>query len=330
MNQKLAAAKQAAVRSFIRRGRPATRALSISLEHNVVGVGIGKKITQGQYTDTDCIRFYVERKLNREVVPERLQLPPAIDGIPTDVVESGRFRIGPANAAAARVHKPVEQSKLRPAPPGCSVGFGMIGGMIMAGTFGAVVSDGANSYILSNNHVLADVDHLPAGSPIYQPGLLDGGNTASDQIAMLTRAVRLDPNAPNQVDCAIAQVIVPGDVTPVPLPQVGRLASAQPIDASTGMSVEKVGRTTSYTRSTVFDIDGHMQVDYDGTTFDFDNIIVISNPGNAFSDAGDSGSLIVDAATKRATALLFAGSSQFTLASKLDLVLAALGVTLTV
>jgi hypothetical protein len=264
-------------------------------------------------------------------IPQEMRLPASIMGVPTDVVESGRFHIGPKTAAAkTALAVPVEQTRLRPAPPGCSIGFGIVDGMIMAGTFGALVTNGQDTFILSNNHVLANVDKLPAGSPIYQPGLLDNGNTSTDQIAMLTQAISLNPTGTNQVDCAIAQVIVPTDVTGVALPQVGQLASATTIPAAVGMAVEKVGRTTSYTQGTISDVSAHVQVDYDNVTMDFDNIVVVNGSNGSFSAAGDSGSLIVDQASKRGTALLFAGSSQFTLANKLELVLGALGVMIVI
>src|SRR5882757_8829104 len=98
--------------------------------------------------------------------------------------------------------------KMRPVHPGCSVGYkDPDPKFTVAGTFGALVKDGKNSYILSNNHVLADQDRLPPGSPIFQPGLLDSGHTDSDQIAELTKAVALQVRDPNHVDCAIAKLM---------------------------------------------------------------------------------------------------------------------------
>ncbi len=61
-------------------------------------------------------------------------LPEAIDGVETDVVETGRFV-----ALRARARH-IEQRRLRPARPGCSAGFqftGRMAGDVMAGTFGA-------------------------------------------------------------------------------------------------------------------------------------------------------------------------------------------------
>jgi len=77
----------------------------------------------------------------------------------------------------------------------------------MAGTFGALVQDpDGKLYILSNNHVLANENDLPIGSPIFQPGLLDGGNPSADRIAALTRFIQLVGNQSNSVDAAIAAI----------------------------------------------------------------------------------------------------------------------------
>jgi hypothetical protein len=60
-----------------------------------------------------------------------------------------------------------------------------------------------------------------------------------------------------------------------------------------------------------------------------DQIVIVGDAGS-FSDSGDSGSLIVDRASKRATGSLFAGSSTHTIANPIDEVLTALGVTVLV
>ena len=75
-----------------------------------------------------------------------------------------------------------------------------------------------------------------------------------------------------------------------------------------GDVVHKVGRTTGvrHGRVTAFELDG-VAVEYDLGVISFDDQIEIEGAGNrAFSDAGDSGSLIVDD-QMRAAALLFAG-----------------------
>jgi hypothetical protein len=99
------------------------------------------------------------------------------------------------------------------------------------------------------------------------------------------------------------------------------------------MLVMKTGRTTGHTRGKIFDISADANVPYEdknGNEFvaTFSNqILIVGTPGS-FSTNGDSGSLIVDRATKRATGLLFAGSASHTIANRIEEVLAALGVTL--
>jgi hypothetical protein len=57
-------------------------------------------------------------------------------------------------------------------------------------------------------------------------------------------------------------------------------------------------------------------------------MIIVGDAGVSFSNAGDSGSLIVDRRTSRATGLLFAGSGSHTIANHIQDVLDALKVTL--
>ena len=64
-------------------------------------------------------------------------------------------------------------------------------------------------------------------------------------------------------------------------------------------------------------------------TLVFDDQVLVQETGSPFSDSGDSGSLILDAAAKQRTALLFAGSAVMTIGNKLANVL-SLGVTLVI
>jgi hypothetical protein len=298
-------------------------AISTRPQHNVVGVGIGRKITKGKVSSQRCVRIYVERKMAKGLIPTEFMLPATFEGVATDVIEVGRFRALPAKV-------PIAQRRLRPARPGCSVGFQFTGdkaGFVMAGTFGAVVEADGLRHILSNNHVLADENALPLGSPIFQPGLLDNGNPARDQIARLTRFIPLVPGTPNTVDCAIAEVLNPETVRATFLSRVGRLRSPEPIEAVEGMRVHKTGRTTGYTRGSVFDVSADVAVGYElGTVIFQDQILIRGDGGRMFSDSGDSGSVIVDRGSRRAAALLFAGSRTHTVANHLSDVLAQLGV----
>jgi len=297
---------------------------------NVVGVGIGEKISDGRQTGNLAVKFLVRMKYPLSQMDTKHALPRDIDGVVTDVEEVGTFQRFATAAAAARrkpAGMPNPRTRIRPAQPGSSVGFqDPAGAIVMAGTFGAVVKDKSGTYVLSNNHVLADENRLPIGSAIFQPGLLDGGNASTDQIASLTRFITLETTKPNAVDCAIAKAssasIVSSDVLHIGAP-AGVAAAA--ID----MSVHKFGRTTGYTVGSITSIDTDVTVKYDIGNITFaGQIIIVGNGGTAFSQAGDSGSLILERGTNEAVALLFAGSATHTIANHLDDVLKALNVTL--
>jgi hypothetical protein len=333
-------AKQAAVAEFLTAAEPAAaiHALAVSTKPQqvVTGIGRGPKISNGAETGEECLRFYVERKLPKASLPAANLLPAVYHGVATDVIETGRFRAGSPGAthaqALAALPGPVS-TKFRPTQPGCSVGFQFTGdqaNFVMAGTYGAIVMDAAHRYILSNNHVLANENDLPVGSPIFQPGLLDGGIAVTDQVATLTRFIPLALAVPNLVDCAIARILDTAQASPVFLPNVGNLQSSAPVLPAIGMNVEKVGRTTGYTQGRIFDASATVKVEYTMGTLVFDDQVLVQGTGSPFSKSGDSGSLIVDTATKEGTALLFAGSDSMTIGNKLANVLAALGVTLVI
>ena len=294
---------------------------------NVVGVGVGSKFSEGKESATGCVRFYVRQKIGRDALPAKDLLPAEIDGIPTDVIVTGRFQMRDAAAD--------NKKRRRPVRPGTSIGFAFPppkDGFVMAGTFGAVVVRGGRRFILSNNHVLAENGLIALGAPIFQPGLLDGG-TAADQVALLSKFIAIKATGFNKVDCAIAEFLATTPVNSHAMPRVGALASANPIAAKVGMHVEKTGRTTGYTRGTVFDVSADVNVDYEDKngnpfTASFADQIIVTTPTGVFSASGDSGSLIVDRTSKRATGLLFAGSATHTVGNHIGNVLAALDVKL--
>jgi S1-C subfamily serine protease len=315
-------------------GRAFTAAVRPDPAGNVVGVGIGEKVMDGKPTGVWALRFFVRVKFLEAHLDAAQVLPKTVDGLPTDVEQTGLFRRLPAprvargrtgGAAAAEVPNP--RAKIRPAQPGCSVGFrDPANQFVMAGTFGALVADASGSYVLSNNHVLADENRLAAGAPIFQPGLLDGGKPDTDQIAELTRFVTLQAGVANQVDCAVARALKTSLVSRDIL-QIGPPAGATP--AALDMLVHKFGRTTGYRAGRVTSVDTDVAVQYETGRYTFESqIIIVGLNGQGFSDAGDSGSLILERDSQRAVGLLFAGSSSHTIANHITDVLQALGVTL--
>ena len=329
----LLAAKAVMSKRYLAKAVPsgiATFGLSAPLKaaQNVVGVGVGSKFSEGKETATRCVRFYVGQKIGKDALASKDVLPADIDGVPTDVIVTGKFRM--LDTAADN------KKRRRPIRPGISIGFKFPppkDGFVMAGTLGAIVTKGGKFYVLSNNLVLSENGLVALGAPIFQPGLLDGGNEASDQIASLTKFIAIKGTGFNKVDCAIAELLAATAFDSHPMPRVGALGSAAPITAAVGMQVEKTGRTTGYTQGAVFDIAADVNVGYEdknGNAFSasFDNQIIVTTTPGVFSAAGDSGSLIVDRATKRATGLLFAGSASHTIGNQIGEVLSALKVKL--
>ena len=59
---------------------------------NVVGVGVGLKETDGQFTDQIAIIVNVSKKILLADLPPETVVPPEIDGIATDVQETGKMK----------------------------------------------------------------------------------------------------------------------------------------------------------------------------------------------------------------------------------------------
>jgi len=203
-----------------------------------------------------------------------------------------------------------------------------------SGTLGSLIQDNANhQYLLSSNHVLARSDHASVSDAIIQPGLIDNDCTPSGDgpgttpVASLSGWLPLSSAATN-ADAAIAQVdsgaVNPtGSILELGAKQAdGSLAAAPPGISSSGgkgeaatldLLVAKSGRTTGLTCGSISAVALDVTVDYyldcaetkPYLTKTFTNQLAIS--GNQFSDAGDSGSLVVDAANAEPVGLYFAG-----------------------
>ena len=148
-----------------------------------------------------------------------------------------------------------------------------------AGTFGCLVRRGSEIFILSNNHVLANVNKAQIGDAIIQPGRYDGGKI-EDEVATLAEFISIDfggesascniATAVEQILNLIAQAL--GSKHRIMAYQTSPgenlidVALARPLDpvqftseilnigtpkgvakATLGTNVQKTGRTTSYT-----------------------------------------------------------------------------------
>ena len=299
---------------------------------NLVGVGIGEQISGGKQTGIMAVKFLVRIKYPYNQIPDSERLPTEVNGQPVDVEQVGTFRrfLPPSSAAAPALAMPNPRKKLRPAQPGCSIGYkDPANQIIMAGTFGALVSKGQKRFLLSNNHVMADENKLPIGSSIFQPGFLDAGNPPNNgPIARLTKFVPIVfGSVLNRVDCAIAELTKTNLATNSVL-FIGPPTGKTP--AQIDMVVHKFGRTTGFTVGRITSVETDVSVQYEGGVATFDNqIIIVGLSAQPFSAGGDSGSLILERSTNKAVGLLFAGSPTHTIANHIGDVLKALSVTLT-
>lgn len=216
--------------------------------------------------------------------------------------------------------------------------FGVSGGNVndasrsfcCSGTLGALITDGTNQYILSNNHVLGRSGQAVAGEDVSQPGLIDNGCRIATVVADYTGAAALGSS---NVDAAVAQLRPgtmdsSGSIQDIGVP--GNTIQAPAI----GLSVAKSGRTTGFTTGTISSINTSVNVQYQRGcgggkkfTVSFSNQVVINS--SSFSAGGDSGSLIVtNNSSHNPVALLYAGSSTSTIGNPIGEVLVKLGAAL--
>lgn len=172
--------------------------------------------------------------------------------------------------------------------------------------------------------------------PVIQPGLIDVGCNEEDAQEVATLAgIKSLPSF--NVDAAIAEVsatcgadeesdCVANDGS---ILEIGTISS-QTVDAYVKQPVQKSGRTTGLTRSTISGLNATVSVTYDDEcagdmafTRTFTGQILITNRGSKFLAADDSGSLLVEdvETNPRAIGLLFAGSSTLAVANPIDEVL---------
>jgi hypothetical protein len=301
-------------------------------KENVVGLGIGHKITEEKDTGVPSLTVFVAQKLrDPDMIRGNDMIPKTVGKYKTDVVETGEIFAG-VNAVEELPESDTEgeenvyietlQGRIRPAQGGYSVGHVKI----TAGTIATAVTDSSpypgipnKYYILSNNHVLSNSNSARIGDPILQPGPYDGGSYPRDLIARLSGYVRLRFNGlPNYVDAAIAE----GQFHDLnrEIYWIGYVKGMRAVRV--GEIVQKTGRTTNYTTGKVTAINATVNVNYGGgRVAKMVQQIVTSN----MSAGGDSGSLLCDL-HENAVGLLFAGSSRVTIHNDIRYVQKLLGI----
>ena len=283
---------------------------------NVSMIGFGYKEKAGLLQeDRPAIRFHVARKLT----PIQLEaaatrpIPGRFGEFETDVIESRYAPHWGANRGARSGRLPVLRG-------GASISTEWQQGR---GTLGGLVADRATGerMILSNWHVLVGDWGARPGQRILQPGRMDGG-TARDAVARLAR----DAIARN-LDAAVASLT---GARPLINEQwgLGPVTGAAP--AALGRTVFKSGCSTEITFGRVTEIESILRMRYGRLTRLIGRVLVIEprSPRELVSSGGDSGAWWLDAATRQAVALHFAGSDapERALAMQMPAVLDALGI----
>jgi hypothetical protein len=321
---------------------------------NVVGVAAGVKWRNGEPTGDPAVLALVTHKVDKAELGEGDLVPTKIGTTRTDVLEIGfpmieRAQMQVPTTVNGTVVREEEQQtvvpqvplfgaealarRARPAEGGYSVGHFKI----TAGTIATCVYDllpGAATgsqpkpgvgmpqrfYVLSNNHVLANVNAAMVGDPILQPGPFDGGTFPADLIARLSRfiPITLEPPTPrilhrNLVDAAVAEgqfhdldreIYWGGYVR----------GWRRRANVAVGSIVQKTGRTTNFTTGRITAINATVDVGFGGGRIGrFQDQIITTN----MSAGGDSGSLITTP-DEVAVGLLFAGSSVATIANQIE------------
>lgn len=185
-------------------------------------------------------------------------------------------------------------------------------GSPFVGTLGCFVRRGTQLFALSNNHVLANTNQLPVGTPVGQPTATSPADRfaeLSDFEPILFPSPSSSPR--NRIDAAIAAVT---DENLVQTGSMFGIPGYNPVARTPlpGMRVTKSGRTTAVTTGRIIAtrVNG-VRVNFGTRTnpiiATFDNCTEVQADSGSFSNPGDSGSAILDEGSGGPVSLLFAG-----------------------
>ena len=290
------------VRDALERVRaPRLGAMPASSPLQRVALGIARGSAPGEYAI--AVRLQEQSPLLQSFVARIVERV----GREVDISFVGRLKafdsINPADPASLR-------QLCRPLLIGCSLAHVAF----TAGTLGLIAQHRktGRAVIVSNSHVLAQGGLAKVGDAINQPGPIDGGG-ANDHVGALLDFAPFRPSGGNLVDAAIAVTDDTIAITPNFIAGLGAITVPTDDGATPllpGAKVFKLGRTTGLTQGTVTAIEvDDIAVDYDTGPLVFDDQIEITGvPGTPFSDAGDSGSLVIDEQL-RAIGLIFCGNA---------------------
>jgi hypothetical protein len=211
------------------------------------------------------------------------------------------------------------------------------------GTFGSlVVLADKKVCILSNNHVLAALNAGPQQVNTLHPGLADATANNSSNTLVIGQLARFVPLNLSETPTAGVHNTVDAAVTWTSRKLASTVhrsftMATSWLPYSLGMSVMKDGRTTGYTEGKIVGVSADIPVAYEGPNGKwlygwFSNQLVIQGFNQVFSDAGDSGALVLQETTHQPVGLLFSGSQDrqtgesYSFANPIESVITALGI----
>jgi hypothetical protein len=243
-------------------------------------------------------------------------LPQEIEGTEVDINVIGKLKAAPASYGPSQFY---ERGGRIACGSSCAPSVEKY-----AGTFGALLRDGANLLALSNNHVFAACNHTAVGMPIQAPASSDSrvGRRAPTEIARHQQIIELRSGDPvlvpiNTLDVATAIITNQNLVTSWQGDDVdGFDTPDETVTPVAGMRVKKFGRTSGLTRGVLeARLNTRWFLPYKTTHFAatcwfINSWTVRSEDADPFGLPGDSGSLIVNEDATRAVGLLFAVNTQ--------------------
>jgi hypothetical protein len=285
----------------------------------VHGVGVGHKRTGGEYTDELSIKVYVTRKKPLSQIPSAELIPPEIDGVKTDVVESNPPKPLAEDTAKYRPARggtciKVQKETQLPSPTAGVQSITQIA--TQTGTIGCMARTTGNPSVivgLTNHHVLAFDGNITIGQAVGQSspteysicskccseiiGVVMGGvNNQAVDVALIKLNRKLEFF--RQVQDEPNNFLIKGTYS---LQTSGIPTSPY--------HVKKRGERTRLTTGTIDSVSANFT---DQTTHivTHTNVIVIKPDAGDFADHGDSGSALVSnegADAGKVVGLLFGG-----------------------
>ncbi len=277
---------------------------------NVHTVAVGFKTVNGYVLPIPAIVVFTTNKFPLSQLPFTQRIPTIIEGFPTDVVELPHF------VPYQNTSEIANRERYRPVPGGAEIympNSPTTGGFCTLGMFVHSTRPQDNPddiYLLSNAHCFYRPDQV-----IFQPE----SQESSNRIAYASRILNN-----SYVDAGIAQMLNDGDSEPYEIIGIGRPLSPYTLNLTNlEQVVVKSGRTTGVTYGRI----AYLHADAD----DKRDQIIIVDIDRAFSDHGDSGSIVLmesGSLRHRVVGLLWGGAEIYTILSPIQAVIEEMEISL--